>query len=226
MWRKSGVLILLLTVAVAAAQTVRQRLTLAIQGFTGEVPVIQSQGRLLVDVQDVARLTNGSISFETDRVVLTLPCCSAPKPADAKAENMRFSHAFTSAAIEAMASIREWGGMLMITVQNGYPLGNTMAGNAIVAYQGRASDNVALASAAASTEADSRGLELLRSEFSNVQVWSDRYIKARNSLSSANLSTSPNALNDDQEVQKLIHCGQFLAQMFATSGIQDDLECR
>ena len=72
-----------------------------------------------------------------------------------------------------MASIREWGGMLQVIVQNGYPVGKTTAGNTICAYQGRAADSVALASAAASTDSDHRGLELLKNEFNNVQAWAE-----------------------------------------------------
>jgi hypothetical protein len=129
------------------------------------------------------------------------------------------------AAIEAMASMREWGGMLMVTVQQGYPVDNSMAGNTIVAHQGRAADNVALASAVAWNDSDRRGLELLRNEFTDLQAWSEKFIEARRSLSAANMTTSENALNDNADAQKLIHCGQFLAQMFASGTLQDNVAC-
>jgi len=124
-----------------------------------------------------------------------------------------------------MASIREWGGTLQAVVQNGYPVGNTTAGNTIMAFQGRAADSVALASAAASTDSDYRGLELLRNEFNNVQAWADGYVKSRNSLSAADLSMSDSQLNNDFEAQKIIRCGQFLAHMFASGNFQDDAVC-
>ena len=95
-----------------------------------------------------------------------------------------------------------------------------------MAFQGRAADNVALASAAAVNEADSRGLELLRNEFNNLQAWSESYMRARNSRNAAALSTSPNALNDDAEAQQLVHSGQFRAQMFASGSVKDNLACR
>ncbi len=216
--------ILLVTAAAATAQTQRPALTLSVQGYPGEAPVIHVQGRSLMDVEDLARITNGSLSFERDRITFTLPHCDGPKPAaDNKAG---FSRPFMRAAIEAMASIREWGGMLMITVQNGYPVANTMAGNTIMAFQGRAADTVAFASSAATTEADYRGLELLKNELNNVQAWSDSFVKARGSMSAANLTMSENALKDDPEVQKMIGCGQFLARMFAGGSFQDDAACR
>jgi hypothetical protein len=154
-----------------------------------------------------------------------MPSCDGSKTAGDDSGKPRFSAAFTRAGIEAMASIREWGGMLMITVQNGYPVGNTMAGNTIMAYQGRAADTVALAASAASNDSDSRGLELLRNEFNNVQEWTNRFIKARNSLNATNLTLSETGLRDDPEIQKLVHCGQFLAQMFADGSFREDAAC-
>ena len=223
--RAVAVLMPLLLTAGMAAQTQRPRPTLVVQGCTVETPVIQMQGRTLVDVQELARITNGSLSFERDQIILTMPRCDASKTAGDDAGKPRFSGTFTKAGIEAMASIREWGGMLMITVQNGYPVGNTMAGNAIMAYQGRAADGIALASSAASTDSDNRGLELLRNEFNNVQAWADTFIKARNSLSAANVTTSETAIKNDPDIQKLVHCGEFLAQMFADATFRDDATC-
>jgi hypothetical protein len=214
----------LLMAAMAMAQSQRERETLSVQGYQGQASVIRYQGHLFVDAQDLARITNGSLSFEKNRIILTLPGPDGSSSSD-DFHTSGFSRPFIKAAIEAMASIREWGGMLMVTVQDGYPVGNTMAGNTIVAYQDRAADNVALASAAASTASDSRGLELLQNEFNNVQVWSDNFVEARKSMSAANLTVSEGALNNDEDAQKILRCGQFLAQMFAGGAFQDDAAC-
>jgi len=215
----------LMMVIVAGAQTQRQREALFIQGYPGQANIVRSQGRVFVDVQDLARIANGSLSFEKDRIVLTLPLRDASDSAAGDPGNAGFSRAFMRAAIEAMASMREWGGMLLVTVQNGYPVGNSMAGNTINAYQARAADSLALASAAASTDSDTRGLELLRNEFSNLQAWSDGFVNARNSLSAADLTTSESRLKGDRDAQKIIGCGQFLAKMFAGGTFQDDVTC-
>jgi len=209
----------------AEAQTQQRKEALSVQGNSGAVTVLQSQGRVFVDVQELAKLTGGSVSFEKDRIVLTLPRRGGSEDGDG-ADASRFSPTFTNAAIGAMASIREWGGMLMIIVQNGYPVGNNMAGNTLAAYQARSADAVALASTAASTDADFRGLELLKSEFGNVQEWSERFVQARISLRAANLSTSENAIKNDEDAQKAIQCGQFLEQMFASGSVQDNIGCR
>ena len=199
---------MLMSAVMALAQTQVQRETLTVQGYQGQAAVIRNHGRVFVDVLDLARITNGSLSFEEDRIILALVPSDASGPARDPATKPGFSPAFMKAAIEAMASIREWGGMLQVIVQNGYPVGKAMAGNTIRAYQGRAADSVALASAAASTDDDHRGLELLRNEFNNLQAWAESFVDARNSLRAADLSTSENPLKDDQDAQKIIHCGQ------------------
>jgi len=215
----------LLMMAMAMAQSQRETEALSVQGYQGQASVIRYQGRVFVDAQALAQITNGSLSFEKNRIILTLPGPDGSSSSD-EAHTSSFSRPFIKAAIEAMASIREWGGMLMVTVQDGYPVGNAMAGNTIVAYQDRAADNVALASAAASTASDSRGLELLQNEFNNVQVWSDKFVEARRSMSAANLTLSEGALKNDEDAQKILRCGQFLAQMFASGNFQDDAACR
>src|ERR1017187_434731 len=214
----------LLMVAMATAQSQREREALSVQGYQGQANVIRYQGHVFVDAQELAQITNGSLSFEKNRIILTLPGPDGSSSSD-EAHTSGFSHPFMRAAIEAMASIREWGGTLQAIVMNGYPVGNTPAGNTIMAFQGRAADSVALASAAASTDSDYRGLELLKNEFNNVQAWADGYVKARNSLSAADLSMSEGALNNDEDAQKILRCGQFLAQMFASGNFQDDAVC-
>jgi hypothetical protein len=213
---------MLMSAVMALAQTQVQRETLSVQGYQGQATVIRNHGRVFVDVEELARITKGSLSFEEDRIILTF---APAEPARNTATKLGFSLGFMRAAIEAMASIREWGGMLQVIVENGYPVGKATAGNTIRAYQGRAADSVALASAAASTDDDHRGLELLRNEFSNLQAWAESFVDARNSLSAAELSTSENPLKDDQDAQKMIRCGQFLAQMFAGGTFQDDAAC-
>lgn len=218
--------VLLMMAGAAPAQTGHNREVLSIEGYPGEATVMRSQGRTYVDVQDLARITNGSLRFEKDRSILTLPRSDASEPSGEKTKRAGFSRPFRSAAIEAMASMREWAGMLMITVQNGYPVGNNAAGNTIAALQGRAADHLALAAANASTDEDYRGLELLRNEFNKGQEWSEKYVQARSSLSAANYTVTEHAYENDLEAQNIVQCGQFLAQMFASGTYQEDASCR
>lgn len=214
--------LLTIVIMVASAQTQRQSETFSIQGYTGRANIIRSQGRALVDAQDLARITKGGLSFEGNRIILTLP---RREQAVNDAGEAGFSPAFRKAAIEAMAQIREWGGMLQVIVQNGYPVGKAMVGNTVRAYQGRAADSIALAAAAASTDSDQRGVELLRNEFNNLQAWAQSFVDARNSMRAVELTTSENPLDNDPDAQKIISCGQFLAQMFGGGAFQDDAAC-
>ena len=214
----------LLMVVMAAAQTQSEREVLTVQGYEGQANVVRNHERMFVDVQDLARITSASLSFEEGRIILTLPRRDGSETG-ADAGESGFSRPFMKAAIEAMASIREWGGTLLATVQNGYPVAKTTAGYTIASYQGRAADTVAIASTAASTDSDVRGLELLKNEFNSVQAWSDAFVRARSSLSAVDLTTSEDALKNDQDAQKLVLCGQFLAQMFASGTFRDDAAC-
>ena len=121
-------LVLLSMVVTASAQTRRQSESFSINGYIGQANVVRSQGRALVDVEDLARITKGVLSFEEDRIVLSLAASDTSEPARDIAGKSGFSTTFMRAAIEAMASIREWGGMLQVIVENGYPVGKAVAG--------------------------------------------------------------------------------------------------
>src|SRR5215469_2736115 len=216
---------MLAIVITASAQNQHQNETFSIEGYLGQANVIRLQGHELVDVQDLARITKGALNSRQDQIILKLAPGDTSELSRDNARKSGFSPAFTRAAIEAMASIREWGGTLQVVVENGYPVGKAMAGNSIRAYEGRAADSVALAASAALTDSDRRGLELLTNEFNNVQAWSESFVNARNEMRAVNLTTSEHPLKDDEEAQKMIHCGQFLGQMFAGGTFQDDAAC-
>ena len=217
--------LLMAIVMASAAQTKPEEETLSVLGFAGEANVIRRQGRAFVDIEDLARITNSSLTFERGRMILALSNANASESAPDNDGKSGFSRAFARAAIEAMASIREWGGLLQAIVENGFPLGKASAGNTITTFQGRAADSVSVAAAAASTDSDYKGLELLRNEFNSAQAWSDSYVRARNSMSAADMSMSEHPVDNDQEAQKIIRCGQYLAGMFAGGTFQDNAAC-
>ena len=216
---------ILIVVGIAAAQSRRHTQILSVKGYSGQVNLIEIQGHKYVDVQDLAQITHGSIAFEEDRVVLALPHGDRSEGATEDSSDADFSPAFRRSAIQAMAAIREWGGTLAVTVQNGYPIGNSLAGNTIAAHQARAGEAVALASTTASTDADRRALVLLQNELTKMQSWSDNFVEARNSMRAANYTVSENAIKNDEEAQSVIRCAQFLAQMFANGAYQDSADC-
>src|SRR5215475_15416317 len=84
----------------------RQNGTLTIRGHSGESPVIRAGGRSYVDVEGLARITNGSLSFSGNQIILTLPGVDgspgthSPTAAEA-ASSQGFSRDFLRAGIEA-----------------------------------------------------------------------------------------------------------------------------
>jgi hypothetical protein len=214
---------LLLTAnATILAQAPQETASLLVRGYPGEAAIVRVKGRAFVDLQALAQITGSSVAFEGGRVVLILPSTGTPgSSASSQPVSTGFSRSFMGAGIEALASMREWGSTLVVTIRNGFPLGN-----AINPYRARADEKVHLAAATASTDDDRSGLELLRKEFSNVQAWSDKLVNARNSMSAANLTMSENAMQEDPMFQSALHCGQYLAQMLASGSFQDAGACR
>jgi hypothetical protein len=211
--------ILLLLGSFALGQTQQQAGSLVVRGYSGQAQVVSIQGRAFVDVEALAQITSGSLGFNNGRIELTLPGASGTT-ADVQPAQPGFSRPFMTSGIETIASLREWGSALIVAIQNGFPIGNTMN-----VYRGRAMDSLRIASAAVATDSDRNGLELLRNEFNNVQAWSNKLVNARNTMSAADLTMSEDALKSDPMYQGIVQCGQFLGQMLAGGTFQDDASC-
>ena len=219
---KSWVVVFLVAGSTILAQAPQEAGRLLVRGYPGEAAMVRVSGRAFVDLQALAQITGSSVSFEGGRVVLILASAETQGiSGGGESSSTGFSRPFMAAGIEALASMREWGSTLAVTIRNGFPLGN-----AIRPYRARAAEKVQLASAAASTDDDRNGLELLRKELSNVQAWSDKLVTARNSMNAANLAMSENAMQEDPMFQSALQCGQYLAQMLASGNFQDAAACR
>jgi hypothetical protein len=208
---------------VVSAQANPQTETLVINGNAGEAKILQVNGHEYVDIRDLARLTNGSLSFRGNRVILTLPASSSgssTNPPANPAKGTGLSKEFMQAGIEAMAAMREWGSTLATLMRNGYPVGDEMR-----SYRGRSHDSLTLAAAAATTSSDQSALQLLSNEFSNVSTWSDNLVNARNSADAANYAVSDDALSNDPLFQKISQCGRFLGPMLASGTFEDNNAC-
>jgi hypothetical protein len=72
---------MLMSAVMALAQTQVKTETLMLQGYQGKATVIRNHGHMFVDVEDLARVTRGSLSFEEDRIILTLAPTEASEPA-------------------------------------------------------------------------------------------------------------------------------------------------
>ena len=202
------------------SQTVQQSGTLTVSGRSGAATVIQAGGRSFVDVEALARITNGSLSFNGNQIIFTLPGRGAGTtvpPATQPPAPQGFSKDFLRAGIEAGAEIREWRSALETAVRYGFPPGDTW----INGYSGAAATALSLASAAVSTDDDRAGFQLLNNEFNNMQSLSTKMLSMRKNMN----YIPPDALQNDPLDQKILACGQALHAMAAAGRYQDANAC-
>ena len=219
-------LVLVSAPGTALAQANHQSRTLVVNGQAGQADVIKIDGRSYVDMEALARITNGSLRFKGSRILLNLPASTAsvstvapspPTPVD----DLGLSKDFIKAGIEAIAGMREWASPLAYAIQNGYNVTDSW----VATYREQASHSISLAAAVATTEADRNALQLLNNEFQAVLQWSNKLIEAKKSMDTGKYALSPNALRDEPLSQKIITCGHFLASMFGSGSFQDDASC-
>jgi len=220
--RGSLILSAFLAVAcLASPQTVQQNGKLTISGQPGDAAVTQINGRSYVDIEALARLTNGTLHFNGPQILLTLPASAAVTPATTPSSSQPadpgFSKEFLKAGIEEMSVIREWRSTLLNAVQNGYPVTDTV----VAGFQGQAATNLRLASVAASTDSDQQAFQLLSNEFDNMQKLSNKIVASRENMN----YIAPNALKNDPLYQQILNCARSLGSMASSGQFQDDGSC-
>jgi hypothetical protein len=202
-------------------QTAQQNLSFNVTGQPGQAPVLQMNGRSYVDIEALARLTNGSLSFHGNQITLKLPASSTSTPAatppPSQPAGSEFSKDFLRAGIEEMSVIREWRSALVSAVQNGYPVTDDFVSR----YRGQAGTSLRLASVAVSTDSDQSAFQLLSNEFDHMQKLSNKILAARKDMN----YISPDALKGDPLDAQILSCARSLAAMAASGQLQDDGSC-
>ena len=61
----------------ALSQVAQQSLTLIVNGRPGDATVVQMNGRSYVEIEALARVANGSLSFKGNQIILTLAASTA-----------------------------------------------------------------------------------------------------------------------------------------------------
>jgi hypothetical protein len=193
--------------------------TFTVKGYSSQAAVLQLNGKSYVEIEALARLTSGSISFQGSQVTLTLPApavkASLP-PADQSAKQM-FSKEFLRAAIEELAVIREWRIAIVNAIRTNYPITDDWVGS----YGRNAESKLALASAGAATDADRDFLSLLNNEFNSMKGMSDKYLEMHKSLS----YIAPDSLDTDAQDQQVLNCARGLAFLATGSRFEDVAVC-
>ena len=206
----------------ALAQVARQTRTLIVNGHSGDTAIVEIEGRSYVELEALVRIANGALRFNGNQISVTLPAggggserasTSATAPA-----NPGFSKDFLRAGIEQMAVIREWRIALTNAVERGYPVTEDWVG----AYRSQATQNLRLASVAASTDADRNAVRLLGSELNNMNKLNQRFLDANQSMT----YVATDALKGDPLDQKIVNCGHSLAAMASSGQFVDDGSCQ
>ena len=209
--------ILLLPLLVLLAQ---ETSSLLIDGPQGQTRVIQVQGKNYVEVDELARITGGSLRFVGNEIILTLPRGGTPAPAEQSTptQPVTLSKPFLSAGIESMREILEWHAALKTGIERGYPLSDVWFGN----YRRHVQSSIKQTEAAASTDLDQKALPLLTNEFNTMSALTDKYLK----IASSRDYLAPDSLNSDPLDQKLLTCWQSLASMASSNQFADDGSCQ
>ena len=208
---------LLMLPATANAQAPQNGSTFTIAGHAGEAPILQLNGKSYVEVETLARLTQGTLSFKASQTILTLHPSDANVQAAAPRAKAGFSRAFTEAGIEEMSVIREWRVAVVNAVQNNSPLSEDW-----MSTQRRLADkDLNLASAAASTDDDRSASPLLSSELNNMQKLSDLYLAMRKQAA----FISPDTFNNAPLEQQILSCARGFVSMTETLEFQDQPTC-
>ncbi|MGB6429375.1 MAG: hypothetical protein WBF06_02235 [Candidatus Acidiferrales bacterium] len=198
---------------------------LVVNGKTTNAAVLQMDGHSYVDIDALAQIMDGSVTIGANQVVLTIPSANSNSGASPSAEPAPqaapgLSRNFASAAISAVAEMREWTGAIGTMVTYG------MAANPAWAqsYHDEVQTSLSQAAVAASTEADRDALRLLNNQFTQLAAWASGVIAERQSLNAAR-TMDPNALQNDAALAKITACGRFLNSMLVSGSFADNSTC-
>jgi hypothetical protein len=221
-WRGWLILLVLLFVPrLARSQAVQQSRTLILNGQSGQVKIMEVDGRSYVDLESLARIVNGTLRFSSNQITLTLPSSAAGTEAAAAPSglpaNSGFSREFLRASIEEMAVIREWRSALVNSIENNFPIQEDWVEH----YRGQAAASLELASVAASADSDRSAAQLLSNEFDNMRALSVQLLAERKIMQ----YVSPEHLRDDPLNQKILTCARSLASMAVGGQFVDDVSC-
>jgi hypothetical protein len=201
------------------AQVAGQSKTLTVAGYPGQAPVIQANGKSYVEIESLARITGGSITFRASQTILTLPASAAnpPTPETSQPAKSGFSKEFLRAGIEEMTVIREWRVAIVNAIQNNYPVMEDW----VARYRSTANAKLALVSTALLTDSDRNGVSLFTGEFGNMQKFSDTYL----ALHKSQTYVPPDSLDNDPLDRQILDCAHGLAALIVGGQFQDVATC-
>jgi hypothetical protein len=198
-----------------------------VNGKTAGATVREIDGHSYIDIESLARVTNGTITIEPNRIVLTIPTTNSPVVTTAAAPtpeviqaSLGISRDFARAAISELAEMREWRGAVGAMITYGLAAGTATAQD----YHARVQEGLGQATVAATTDSDRNALQLLKNESDNLTAWAAQVLADRQRLNGAR-TVDPNSLANDPALAKITSCGRFLNTMIVSGAFADDSNC-
>ena len=237
----AGVILAQSETASTPAQTPAAAKNLIVNGKSSGAVVREIDGHTYIEIEALARATNGIVTIEATRVLLTIPVGSTvvttaagvppgsvPNNNTVPANNIvpstpvehGLSVDFKRAAISELSEMREWRGALGAMITYGLAAGDQTASD----YHDRSEDGLNQASVSVVTDADGRAMQLLKNQFNNMTAWANQILADRKALNGAR-TVSPSAQQNDRALQSITACGRFLNQMIVSGNSADDASC-
>lgn len=209
--------------------------TLVVNGHPVPDALVQMNGHFYVDIESLAKATDASLIVLPERISLDMrgapsqqtpvpkPAAPAPAPA-APAQAPQppkdgITKDFARAAINHLGLLRDWKDAVVGMIKAGRPADATLQG-----FRDRAVESMHLASVAASTSSDRSTLQLLRSEMSNTQQWINNALTANKHMDGEK-AVNPEFPGNDDLLNKISDCGNFLAGMITSGTFADNGAC-
>jgi hypothetical protein len=191
---------------------------LFVNGKTTNAVILQVDGHSYVDVEALAQITNGSVKFDANQVLLTIP--NANFDANIPQATPGLSKDFASAAIATLAEMKEWKGALGTMVT----FGLAVDGSWTQIYHERVQTSLEQATVAASTNSDHNALQLLNTQYANLAKW-ESVVVAERANHNGERTVAANSLQNDPVLIKFSNCGRFLSSMLGSGSFADNPSC-
>jgi len=216
--------IVLSLAGVILAQTAANK-TLVVNGNSAGAVVREIDGHTYIEIEALARATNGAVTIEPTRVVLTIPVRISGAAVSTAAEQPArpttgLSTEFKRAAISELAEMREWRGAVGAMITYGLAAGSATAQD----YHSICEEGLSQASVVATTNSDISALQLLKGEYESLSAWANQVLADRKALNGAR-TIDPNSMANDPALAKITNCGRFLNTMIVSGAYVDDASC-
>src|SRR5580693_7079187 len=217
--------IILSLAGVILAQTAANK-TLVVNGTSAGSAVREIDGHTYIEIEALARATNGVVTIEPTRVLLSIPSASSAAAVTTAAAPQAarpavgLSVEFKRAAISELSEMREWRGAIGAMITYGLAAGGATAQD----YHAICESGLSQATVVATTNDDLNAVQLLKGEFDTLAAWAAQVLADRKALNGAR-TTDPNSMANDPVLTKITACGRFLNSMIVSGTYADDATC-